>query len=160
MLRRLVPFGAAVLLLSGACRGRVDVAREAETLLATDRAWAQSSASGNVDSVVAFWTDDARVAMSGQPILQGKAAIREMVKGSMAIPGFQISWTPDSAVVSESGDLGYTFGTNAVTAPDATGKLSTEAGRYITVWRKGVDGRWLCVMDYSVPGPALTTRGP
>jgi ketosteroid isomerase-like protein len=149
--------GVATLLLSAACQSHIDVAHEADGLLATDRAWAKSTAAGNVDSIVANWTDDARVAMSGAPLVQGKAAIREMVKGSMAIPGFRISWTPDSAVVSASGDLGYTFGSNSVTAPDASGKLSTVVGRYITVWRKDAAGRWRCVMDYTSPGPALTT---
>jgi ketosteroid isomerase-like protein len=159
MSRRLIACGGVALLLCGGCRSRVDVVREADALLATDRAWARGSvAGGDADSLVAFWTDDARVAMAGQPLVHGKVAIREMVKGSMAIPGFRISWTPDSAVVSESGDLGFTFGTNAVTAPDAAGKLSTVAGRYLTVWRKGADGRWRCVMDYSNPGP-VQARG-
>ena len=146
--------GLTTLLMSGGCGSRVDVAHEADGLLATDRAWAKSAAAGNFDSIVANWTDDARVAMSGAPLVRGKAAIREMVKSSMAIPGFRILWTPDSAVVSASGDLGYTFGSNSVTAPDAGGKLSTVVGRYITVWHKDADGRWRCVMDYTSPGPA------
>jgi ketosteroid isomerase-like protein len=82
-----------------------------------------------------------------------------MVKGMMKIPGFKISWTPDSAVVAQSGDLGYTFGSNSTTEPDAKGKLVTEVGRYITVWRKGPDGRWRCVMDYGNSGPASKAGG-
>ena len=55
----------ALLTLCVGCRtSSVDVARETESLLQTDRAWAQvSAAGGNPDSVLAFWTDDARVAM-------------------------------------------------------------------------------------------------
>ena len=147
--------GLLSLAVMGACQSHVDVDREGASLLAVDRSWAQQAAAGgNVDSLVAFWTDDARVAMAGQSVVHGKAALREMVKGSQAIPGFKISWTPDSAVVSSSGDLGYTYGTNSVTAPDEKGKLTTEVGRYITVWRKNPQGRWLCVMDYSTPGPS------
>ena len=56
-----------------------------------------------------------------------------MVAGTRAIPGFHIAWTPDSAVVSPDGKLGYTYGTNRITAPDAAGLLSTVEGRYITV---------------------------
>lgn len=155
MSRKLTAFGTTFLLLTGACKARIDVSQEAQALLATDRTWARVADAGtNVDSIVAFWTDDARVAMPGQSIFHGKASIREMVKGSLATPGFHISWTPDSAVVSQSGEFGYTFGTNAVTAPDSAGKLATHVGRYITVWRKGADGRWRCVMDYATPGPA------
>jgi ketosteroid isomerase-like protein len=154
MSSRLIAFGGVVFVLAGACRPPADVSRETESLLAADRAWSEAAAAGkNADSIVGFWTDDARVAMAGQPLTQGKAAIRQMVDATMAVPGFHISWTPESAVVAASGDLGYTFGTNTVTAPDATGKLTTVAGRYITVWRKGADGRWRCVMDYSNSGP-------
>lgn len=34
-----------------------------------------------------------------------------MIAGTRAIPGFHITWTPDSAVVSPSGDFGYTYAT-------------------------------------------------
>jgi ketosteroid isomerase-like protein len=139
----------------------VDVAHEAQQLLETDRAWAGIAAAGtNADSVLSFWTDDARVVLPGQPVLNDKAAIREMVTRSMAIPGFHVTWTPESAVVSQAGDLAYTFGTNEFTAPDSTGTLATTKGRYITVWRKEPDGRWRCVMDYSNPGPTQVASTP
>ena len=150
--------GSAVLLLAVACRPSIDVGSEAQKVLEIDRAWASVAGAGkNIDSAVSFWTDDARVIQSGQPTLQGKAAIRAMVTSVFAIPGFHITWTPESAVVSAAGDLAYTFGTNAVTMPDAKGKLVTENGRYITVWRKGADGRWRCVMDYTNSGPGEVT---
>jgi ketosteroid isomerase-like protein len=81
-----------------------------------------------------------------------------MLEGTMKIPGFHVTWTPDSAIVSRSGDMGYTYGTNEFTAPDSTGKLVTTRGRYLTVWRKDADGRWRCVEDFSNPAPA--TPGP
>jgi ketosteroid isomerase-like protein len=130
------------------------VARETESLLQTDRAWAQvSAAGGNPDSVLAFWTDDARVAMPGAPVFAGKAALRQMVTNSFSMPGFHISWTPERAVVAASGDLGYTTGTNTVSMPDSTGKATPMVGRYLTVWRRDSSGRWRCAEDYSSPGP-------
>lgn len=144
-----------------ACRPSTNAAGNAEVarLLATDREWASlSAASKNADSVSAYWTDDARVVLPGQPVLSGKAAIREMVAGTMKIPGFRVTWSPDSAVVAGSGDLGYTYGTNEFTAPDSTGKLVTTRGRYLTVWRKDSSGQWRCVQDYSNPAPAASRR--
>ena len=151
----------ALLLPLAACQTapKVDVAAETQSLLAVDRAWSAAVGSAPADSVVSYWTDDARLAMPDQPMVVGKAALTEMVKGMTAIPGFKISWTPDSAVVAQSGDLGYTFGSNSTTMPDAKGKLVTEVGRYITVWRKGPDGRWRCVMDYGNSGPASKAGG-
>ncbi len=144
---------AVISLLAAACGSSVDVAGEEQALLRVDRAWAAASLSGNVDSIVSYWTDDARVLQPGLPVLQGKAAIRSMVASSVAVPGFRITWTPGTAIVSASGDLGYTSGVNEVTVPDKAGHLTTTAGRYITLWRKGSDGRWRCVEDMSNSGP-------
>jgi ketosteroid isomerase-like protein len=148
-------------LLSVGCQSKVDVDAATRDLLRRDRAWATlAAANGPVDSVVAYWTSDARVILPGQPVLVGTDAIRQMVAATRAIPGFHISWTPDSAVVSPSGDFGYTYGTNRITAPDSTGTLHTAEGRYVTVWRKESDGLWRCSVDISNEGPAGTATSP
>lgn len=157
MSRSMMARCATLLVLAGACATRVDVEREQANLLERDRAWAAvASTSKNTDSVVAFWTDDARVVGPGQPTLEGKAAIKQMVAGSMAMPGFHVTWTPEVAVIAASGDIGYTRGTNEFTIPDSTGATTKMPGRYLTVWRKGADGVWRCVEDYSSPAPAPT----
>lgn len=161
MSRRSLLAGAAAVGVALGCRAPAHdtSASESAQLLATDRAWGRVSAAGkNTDSIVAYWTEDARVAIPSQAVLSGKTAIRGMVAGMMATPGFRISWMPDSAVVARSGDLGYTYGTNEIIAPDSAGKLVTTRGSYLTVWRKDADGRWRCVQDYSTPAPP--TPGP
>ncbi len=140
------------------CQARVDRDAAVRTLLERDRAWSRAAATGNVDSILPYWTEDARVLLTDQPAYVGTEAIRQMVTASLAIPGFQISWTPDSAVVSASGDLGYTYGSNRITVPDSAGHLGTIEGRYVEVWRKGADGHWRCVIDINNPGP--TTGSP
>ncbi len=158
-MRYLHIIAGGLFVLSTGCQRGVDVAGATRDLLETDRAWAAvAAANGPVDSVVAFWTSDARVILPGQPVLVGTDAIRQMVAGTRAIPGFQISWTPDSAVVSPSGDFGYTYGTNRFTAPDSTGTLHTAVGRYITVWRKEPDGKWRCSVDISNEGPVSAAQ--
>ena len=133
---------------------KVDTGRETEVLLNTDRAWAQLASAGrNVDSVVAFWSEDARVAMPNAPVVTGKNALRKMVASSFGAPGFHIAWTPEKAVIASSGDLGYTTGTNEMSVPESDGKIVKMTGRYITVWRREADGRWRCTEDYSSPGP-------
>jgi hypothetical protein len=60
---------AVAFLGTAACRPTVDVAVATEALLQRDRAWAAlADANGPVDSVVAFWTSDARVLLPGQPV--------------------------------------------------------------------------------------------
>lgn len=58
------------------CRPTANVAQLTQSLLETDRAWGKLAAtSRSPDSVAAYWTDDARVALPGQAVLSGKAAI-------------------------------------------------------------------------------------
>lgn len=149
MRERCTALAVGALLLITGCAKTVDTAAETQALLEADRAWAKHAAAGAVDSVLTYWTEDAVVVSPGQPTYSGKAAIRQMVTASMSIPGFRINWTPRKAVVSKSGDMGYTVGTNELTAPDPTGKLTTNKGRYLAVWRKDADGKWRCVEDYA-----------
>lgn len=132
-----------------------------EELLRIDREWAHAAATRDVERIVAYWTDDAVIYTPGEAPVAGKAAIRTYVAESLKIPGFAITWTPDRAEVSKSGDLGYTIGTNAVTFPAAQGGTTTAEGRYVTIWRKEKDGRWRCVIDSwnaSPPAPAPTPK--
>ena len=154
MPRFLSVIAGVLLLLPAACQPRIDVAAATLDLMRTDRAWAAlAAANGSVDSIVAYWSPDARVILPGQPVVVGTDAIRQMVVGMQAIPGFHISWAPDSAIVSPGGDFGYTYGTNRITAPDSTGTPRTTEGRYITVWRKEPNGAWRCTFDISNEGP-------
>ena len=133
---------------------RVDVSSEAARLLARDRAWAAAASAGkDVEAVVAFWTDDARVVGPNDPTIEGKQAIRKMVAGGFATPGFHVRWTPELAVVAASGDLGYTRGTNEFSVPNKAGGTTKLPGRYLTVWRREADGEWRNVEDYTTPMP-------
>jgi ketosteroid isomerase-like protein len=123
-------------------------------LLERDREWSAVASEGkDVERILSFWTDDAKVFPPGAPVIGGKQAIREFVTGSLSIPGFRISWEPEEAVVAAGGDMGYTTGRNHLTMPDAAGNLRTESGRGVTVWRREPDGAWRCVIDIWNSGP-------
>ena len=133
--------------LIGGCASVSNADRDRESLLERDREWSSIAAAGrDVERILAYWSEDAIVIPPGAPVIRGRAAIREYVKSSLAIPGFQIRWRPGSASISADGTLGYTTGENAVTVPGADGKLITIVGRYATVWRRD-DGNWRCVVD-------------
>lgn len=141
-------------LMTAACHATVDRGAATRALLERDREWSRLAEAGQqVDSIVSYWSEDAHVVMPGAPPLVGRAAIRQMVSGSLAAPGFKISWTPDSAEVSALGDLGYTYGTTHLSVPDSAGHPTTTEQRYLTVWRKGPDGQWRCVWDTFNSGP-------
>ena len=118
-----------------------------EALMNTSRDWAAATASGDLESALAYWTDDAIVLPPDQPAVVGKAAIRAYVQQAASMPGFSITWEPELAVVSENGDMGYMVERNTVTFNDATGVVQTQYGKAVTVWRRQTDGRWKCVVD-------------
>ena len=79
-------------------------------------------------------------------IHSGLAAIASFysrpTKGSI-----QLSWTPDYTDVSESCDLGYTYGKYVFRLTDSTGKTNEFKGIFHTVWKKQKDGTWRFVWD-------------
>jgi len=74
-----------------------------------------------------------------------------MVEGSYKIPGFHISWEPQSAEVSKSGDLGYLLERTQIIINDSTGKPVTQYYKGITIWKKQQDGSWKNVVDVLSP---------
>jgi ketosteroid isomerase-like protein len=149
-----------VLAGSFADAARVDVEAERAALFRLDRDWAHAAAARDVEKSVSFWADDASLFPPGQTAVVGKDALRRYVSESFSIPGFSISWETKEFVVSASGDLAYGVGTNTVTMHDAQGISVTERGRAVTVWRKGKDNSWRCVIDIWNAEPAAQQATP
>ena len=158
LIPRLVAALPALLLLAAGCSSpavRFDPAAEADLLLKRDAEWADAATAGtDIDKIVSYWADDAVVIPQGQPVAEGKGAIRAFVAGSLAIPGFRIHWVSDKVSFSPDGQLAYLRSTNEITVPGPTGTPVTVSGRGITVWRREVDGQWRCVVDIWNDPPA------
>lgn len=124
-----------------------DLKREEANLIATSKAWSAAAQTSNIEDILSYWTDDAVVMSPGHPVYKGKQAIRGMVEQSKKIPGFQISWEPLQATVSEGGDMAYLHERNTVSYIDSTGNRVTEHNKVLTVWRKDKSGNWKNVAD-------------
>ncbi len=129
----------------------VDTKAEGEKLMNVSREWSKVAATRDVEKTLSYWADDATVISAGQPTLKGKQAIRQMVEGGYKNPSFQISWEPESAEISKSGDMGYLIEHSKITVNDSTGKPSTQHFRSVTVWKKQADGSWKNVVDVMSP---------
>lgn len=145
----------AVGLLAGCSRSTFDVAADRVSLLKRDAEWADAASNGkDVEKIISYWTDDALVVPPGQPVVEGKAAIRAFVADSLKIPGFKIHWVSKEVSFSPDGQLAYMRGTNETTVPGPDGKLMTIPGRSVTVWRREPDGQWRCAVDiWNAPPP-------
>ena len=144
--RVLLPF-VAVLLFSG-CSPRFDPAAESQKLLKRDAEWAAAAAEGkDVEKIVSYWSDDAVVYPPGQPVAEGKAAIRAFVAASLKIPGFRVSWASEKPAFSPDGKMATLQGKNEMTMTGPDGAPLTVKGRGATVWRLEPDGQWRCTID-------------
>lgn len=147
---RYVPVLAWVAL---ACAPQPDLDAERAAIAAADSAWLAAAQAGDVEATLSFWTEDARVIPPGQPAYIGHEAIRGMLNEGFGTPGFSVTWHTTDIVVAPSGDVAYSFGTNAFTVPNPDGGIDTLRGQGAVVWRKGADGRWRSAVDIWTPSP-------
>jgi ketosteroid isomerase-like protein len=129
---------------------------DAQQLLAADRAWAEAAAARDVEKLVTFWSDDAVDYFPEKPAAVGRDAIIALVRSNRSDPGYSLHWQADAAVVSDSGELGYTSGRFTATFGTEDGGTVTRTGHYLCIWRKQDDGQWKCILETSVfePGAA------
>ena len=131
-----------------------DSAAEEAKLLRRDAEWADLATAGkDVDKIVSYWSDDAILIFPGQPVLEGKQAIRAYVEASLKTPGFKIHWVSEKPVFSRDGTLAYMRGTDELTVPGPNGAPITLHLRGISIWRMDSDGQWRCVVDISNEEP-------
>ncbi len=142
-----------VLVIVSCNQQKVDTNAEGEKVIKLSKEWSEVASTGDVEKIVSYWTDDATVISAGQPPLNGKTAIRQMVEESYKMPGFRISWQPQSVVVSENGDMAYMIENSQVSFTDSTGNPITLKNKAVSIWRKQPDGSWKNAVDISTPDP-------
>jgi ketosteroid isomerase-like protein len=146
---------AYLLILVSCSRHALDPVREQARLLHQDAEWADLASAGkDVDKIVSYWSDDAVLIFPGQPVLEGKPAIRAYVEASLKTPGFKIHWVSEKPVFSPDGQLAYLRGTDELTSPGPNGATTILHLRGISVWRRDADGHWRCVVDISNEEPS------
>jgi ketosteroid isomerase-like protein len=131
----------------------VDVQAEAEMLMNLSREWNKAAEAKDLDAIVSYWSDDAITFSPNEEPVKGKDALRAMVAESLTMEGFSISWEPQSAHVSASGDLGYLLEKSKITYPDSLGNTVTIYNNTVTIWKKDADGNWKAVVDISANLP-------
>ena len=78
----------------------------------------------------------------GYTPLVGAGAIDYLLQSNDT--GFTLSWKPQTAFVSASADMGYTYGIFAL-APSKSDSITF--GTYVSIWKKQKDGKWKFVLD-------------
>jgi len=146
---------AALIITSACTRATFDPAAEGPKLLQRDAEWADAASAGkDIDKIVSYWSDDAIVMVPGQPLYEGKAAIRHFVEQSLHTPGFKIHWVSEKPIFSPDGMMAFMRGATEMNLPGPNGGAMTVHMRGITIWRRSKGGEWLCVADIGNEPPA------
>ena len=117
---------------------------EVAAIHAADQDWLKGYNSGDVDTVVSLYGEDAVLLPPGASSAHGRTAIRAFFEKDMAASAkdgikFSLGAKPDGGV---SGDMGWESGTYKVTVKGAV----IETGKFLSVSRKK-DGKWLYLRD-------------
>lgn len=71
----------------------------------------------------------------------GKLSLIKSYEGK-SDSGVVLTWKPAKAIISKSGELGYTYGFWTFVA-----KTDSSHGTYMTVWKKDPSGQWKYIAD-------------
>ena len=129
---------------TGSAPAGVDVAAALEQIMQADRDFAALSMRENAGVAFGAFAAPDGAMLGGE---YGPEAIRTAFSGG----GGTLEWGPVGGGMAASGDLGYTVGTAVRRGDDGRPAGYT---KYITIWRRQPDGRWLWIVDGGNPRPA------
>jgi ketosteroid isomerase-like protein len=129
--------------------GYVAGAKEAQVspIRKLDADWVKAAQSKQPDAWMAFYADDAVVLPPNEKIATTKEEIRKPVSDLLSLPGLSINWQPTKIEVARSGDLAYLYGAYQLSFNDPSGKMVSDAGKNVEIWKKQPDGSWKCILD-------------
>lgn len=143
-----IAFIAAAGLAIAACtRQETPNDRDSDALKAADAALTQAVTKGDLEKVASFYADDAVLMPTAEPLISGKAAIRDEWRHIFGIPGIQSESALKHIDVSRSGDMGYTRGIYTSRMAGPKGEPLTEPGKWLSIWRRQTDGQWRIVAE-------------
>jgi uncharacterized protein (TIGR02246 family) len=132
-------------------------AADKETIKGINPVWFKSYNAGDVNSIVALYSEDAVLNPPGAPPARGKSAIQEYLTKDVAASseaGITLNGNP-STELDVSGNLGWEWGT--FTVKDKSG-ANIDQGKYLSVYEKK-DGKWLIIRDiWNSDGSMQTTE--
>ena len=123
--------------------------KERAALIGTEREFLKASNAGGVmKAFMEFMSEDARLHRNGIFPLTGKDSIRTYFSGK----AMRLAWEPIKADVSQSDDLGYTYGSYELKEEEGAATRA-EKGYYVRVWKRNKKGKWKVVLDTTNPLP-------
>jgi uncharacterized protein (TIGR02246 family) len=132
---------AFLLLLLSACARKVNDPDDIQAIKEASAAWDKAWNAGNVESLLALYTDEAVAMPPNQPLSVGKEAMRT------ANQKYFDQFREDNRSIVEdvrvSGDLAIARGTQVtITTPKAGGKTVQDKAKWISAFQRQPNGSW------------------
>jgi len=138
-----------LLLLQSSCVNtptEADIEGYRKEILEAEKAFAKMASDKGTAEAFAYFAAEDAVLLRGTSLLYGKEEIMENF-ANQPYTDIKLDWKPDFIDVSESGDLGYTYGKFSFSAVDSSGNPVESTGIFHTVWKRQEDGSWKYVWD-------------
>lgn len=135
-----------MLILLMACQPKPDLEKASAEIRHAEEAFAKlADEKGVAQGFYEFAAEGAVINRGG--LIEGRVAIKAFYE-PMEKAGTKFRWEPDTVIVTESGELGYTYGKYEHLEKDSVGNLKISGtGIFHTIWRKQKDGSWKFVWD-------------
>jgi ketosteroid isomerase-like protein len=110
-------------------------------LLEVDRAFAAKAAAEGVPAAFNEYAAEDGLIVTSRDIHTGRAGVAAAYQNWPQ--GARLEWAPQTARISQRGDMGWTWGNSTYIAPDG----ARTTGRYVSVWTRDYEGRWRFSFD-------------
>ncbi|HEY2530010.1 MAG TPA: DUF4440 domain-containing protein [Xanthobacteraceae bacterium] len=144
------PFSVAVgLLIAAAVIAQApdktddEVAAAMPTILRANSEWSSAMKSGDAGVIAEPYAINGVFVTADGNSIRGRAAIRDLYRTRLSGKARVVAASIEhrGAAVGDRG-LVYEWGVGTVTSRSASGTLDTRGGPYLTVWKRGENGRW------------------
>jgi ketosteroid isomerase-like protein len=119
-----------------------------EEILETEQSFSNMARDEGIRSAFLNYSAENAVLMRNNSLVIGKKAITVHFENQKSKDNdVSLTWNPEFVDVSESGDLGYTYGHYIYSYIDSSGNTNESKGIFHTVWKRQPNGTWRFVWD-------------
>ena len=134
----LVKLASLLLVLISACSAPSSV----EELMKVDRSFSQMAGEEGMNAAFSeYIADDGIVLRANARPFVGRQVVIDLLSKTDDSK-FTLTWEPSDGMISESGDMGFTFGIYTIISDGAK-----RQGTSVTVWKKEGQDNWKFVLD-------------
>ena len=143
-MKNLIVFFLVIAILSiGACAKKIDFEADIEAIISLTEEYDAAVNSGDLDSWMSLFTDDAVRMPPNMPAVVGKDAIRSLQQSFFEMYTFDIKETTDDIIIA--GDWAFVRGAYIYTStPKAGGEPIRNIGKWVAFHKRQRDDSWKC----------------